>query len=132
MKKITIALTVIAIAAFTLLSCGGSETPGNITKKVFTSIDNENYDYIIDKMATQGEKISTEDREKLKKMLAMSKTQTDSKQGIKSVNIIKETMSEDGNSCVVEAEVEYNNGDKDPANSNFIKENNEWKISIGQ
>ena len=132
MKKIAIILSVLAMATITLLSCGGAETPSDITKKVFTSLENENYDYRNNKLANQGEKLADEDHEKLKKMFAMSKGQLDAKQGIKSITIKSETISEDGNSCAVEAEIEYNNGDKEPATSNFIKENNEWKISIGQ
>lgn len=132
MKKIAVLLTAMALAAFTFVACGGAETPGTITEKVYTSLESGDYDYVIDKIATNGETLSTEDREKLKKMFEMSKGQLDAKEGIKSVTIIKETISEDGNSCTVEAEVEYGNGEKEPANSNFIKENDEWKISVGQ
>ena len=65
-------------------------------------------------------------------MFEMSAGQLEQKGGVKNIKIIKETMSEDGNSCVVEAEVEYGDGTTEPANSNFVKVDGEWKITVGQ
>ena len=133
MKKLAILLTVLVAAAAIFMSCGGgSETPGDIQKKIYDKMISGDYDYVIDKIDTKGEEISAEDREKLKKMFEMSAGQLEQKGGVKNIKIIKETMSEDGNSCVVEAEVEYGDGTTEPANSNFVKVDGEWKITVGQ
>jgi uncharacterized protein YchJ len=133
MKKLAILLTVLVAAAAIFISCGGgSETPSSITKNVYNKMASGDYDYVIDKIDTKGEEISAEDREKLKKMFEMTAGQLEGKGGIKNVTIKNETMAEDGNSCTVEAEVEYGDGTKEPATSNFVKVDGEWKITIGQ
>lgn len=132
MKKLAILLTVLVASATIFFACGGAETPGQITEKVYTSLADGNFDYVIDKMDTKGEEVTEEDREKLKKMLEMSKGQIEEKGGIKKVTIIKEEMSEDGLTCNVQAEVEYGDGKKEPANSRFVKKDGVWLISVGQ
>jgi tRNA A37 threonylcarbamoyladenosine dehydratase len=132
MKKLAILFTVLIAAAAIFVSCGGAETPSSITKEVYNKMASGDYDYVIDKIDTKGEEISSEDREKLKKMFEMSAGQLKEKGGIKNITIKEEKMAEDGNSCTVTAEVEYGNGETEPATSNFVKVNGEWKISVGQ
>ncbi len=132
MNKLAILLAVMVASATIFFACGGEETPGDITEKVYLSIADGEYDYVIDKMDTGGEEITSEDRDKLKKMFEMSKGQIEKKGGIKKVNILSEEVSEDGNNCTVQAEVEYGNGNKEPANSRFVKIDGEWMIRIGQ
>jgi len=62
----------------------------------------------------------------------MSKGQIEKKGGIKTVSIVKEEISEDGKTCNVQAEVEYGNGDKEPANSNLVMVDGAWMLTVGK
>ncbi|HKK59076.1 MAG TPA: DUF4878 domain-containing protein [Salinivirga sp.] len=132
MKKLAFLLTILAAAATMFFACGGEETPGDITEKVYFSLADGEYDYVIDKLDTNGDEMTDEDREKLKKILEMSKGQIEKKGGIKTVSIVKEEISEDGKTCNVQAEVEYGNGDKEPANSNLVMVDGAWMLTVGK
>lgn len=132
MKKLAFLLTILVAAATLFFACGGDETPGDITEKVYFSLADGEYDYVIDKLDTNGDEMTDEDREKLKKILEMSKGQIEKKGGIKTVSIIKEEISEDGKTCTVQAEVEYGNGDKEPANSKLVMVDGAWMLTVGK
>jgi len=105
-------------AMFAVLSCGGgggggSSTPGDVVKTAMENLADANYDAAIAVYVTKnGEELSEKEKNKMKAFLPSAKEDLDKNGGIKEIQIIKEIISEDGNTATVKTQMIYGNGKK--------------------
>lgn len=119
-------------AIFAVLSCGGSSTPGDVVKTAMENIADENYDAAVAVYVTnKGEELSEKEQNKIKAFLPSGKEDLDKKGGLKEIQIIKETISEDGTTATVKTQLIYGNGKKgEESDTKLIKVNGKWRIRI--
>ncbi|GBD87394.1 lumazine-binding domain protein [bacterium BMS3Abin03] len=138
MKTFKLLFSIALIAAiFALVSCGeggvaGSSTPGDVVKTAIENIANENYDAVLTVYVTKkGKELSKEEKNKVKAFLPSAKEDLDKNDGLKEVKIINETISEDGTTAVVKAQVIYGNGKKGRESSTkLINVDGKWRIRV--
>ncbi len=134
MKKILFMFML--VTALFAVSCGGPSTP--------TQAANELYDLIIDgKYEAASEyfnydKVKPEELDESKAMIvSMLKEKVapmiEKKGGIKSYEILEETISEDGKSANVKTKMVYGDGSEDTDKLEFVlTEDGQWKASLGK
>jgi len=120
-----------------LFSCGGGggiggNTPGDKVKKGLKMLYDKQYDAVVKLYVKKdGVKLTEEESAKLVGMMPMALKEKESKQGLKEVEIIEETISEDGKNATVKYKIIYNNGDTDNDSSKLIKVDGDWYFVIG-
>ena len=126
----------ILIALLILMSCGGSgsgsNSPGDVTKTAIENLANENYDDVVKVYITKkGEELTDEEQAKIMAFMPTAKAEIDKNDGLKEVQIIEETIAEDGKSATVKSKMIYNNGKEGRTDSTrLIKVNENWRIRI--
>lgn len=125
----------ILIALMGLMSCGGgsgSSSPGDVTKTAIENLANENYDDVIKVYVTKkGEDLSDEEQTKIMAFMPTAKAEIDKNGGLKEVQIIEETIAEDGNTASVKSKMIYGNGKEGKTDTTkLIKVNGSWRIRI--
>ena len=132
MKKISNFFAMAAIALFAV-NCGGGNTPADIEKSINSQIVAGNYEkaatITIDNLDTI---LSEENRELYVEFMKKEKESHDAKGGIKSCDIVTETISEDGLHAIVETETVFGDGSKDSNTTEYVKKDGVWKISGGK
>lgn len=138
MKSLKILFGIALITAvFALASCGEggarvSSTPGDVVKTMVENIADGNYDALVAISVTKkGEALNEEERAKIMAFLPEGKKEIDKKGGLKEVVILEETISEDGTTANVKAQLIYGNGEKgSKSDTKLIEVNGKWRIRI--
>jgi uncharacterized protein with von Willebrand factor type A (vWA) domain len=136
MFKVRSILAVAAIAFFAAGCGGGSNSPAGIEKAIYSQLQKGNYEKAVEILADNldGNKTPTaeEKAQFVKGLNEKAKQSTDAKGGIKSFEIVSETISEDGESAKVETKIVYGNGKEEPQTTKYVKKDGAWKISLGK
>ena len=135
MKKI---IGFVAIAAFALVmaACGGDNSPKSVAEEAVKCIQDKDYAGYVDLMylsVKEGENID-EKKQAITDML-QSKAQStlDTKGGIKSCEVLSETIAEDGKTAVVEMNIVYGNGEEKKDSMKLRKDDSDkWLIDAGK
>jgi hypothetical protein len=129
------------VAAFIIVAavgCGGlgGDTPTSITKSIYSQLQSGNYEKGIEVFTSYLDSDKTPTAEEKKQFIegfsAKAKDTMDKKGGVKSFTIVNETISSDGISATVEAQVTYGNGKTEEEKLKFIKKDGQWKINLGK
>ena len=137
MKKLTILLGTIAfVLTMSLQSCGGGgvagNSPGAIVKKSINLVAEKKYDKLVELYAKKdGTAFTDEEKGKILGLMTMANAELVKKQGVKSLDIIEEKISEDGKTANVKWKITYGNGEVDNNDGELIKVGNDWKMIIG-
>ena len=132
MKKYFNLLSLATIMLFA--SCGGGgNTPASIEKSMYQQFQKGNYKKGIDILmenldATAEQKAQFSaffNDEKIKK-------EAENSGGIKSFEIVKEEISEDGLSAVVETKIVYTDDTEKTQSTNYVKKDGKWYLSMGK
>jgi len=131
MKKMSaiIGFAIISLMFFTT-SCSGPSTPGAALKDFNYAMEKGNTDEIISMLNGNEKEMTEEDKAKLTALFGAGKEEIAKKGGIKSIEIIEETISEDGNSAKVKAKTTFGDGTEDEGTSKLIKVDGDWKIQF--
>lgn len=118
-------------------SCS-SETPSAAAKKYAECIKNGNYEKFVDGIVIK-EKANADEaqmKEEKEALVAMLKEKGDKQLeksgGIKNIEIVSETISEDGNSAKVILKQTYGNGKDEEQSFNMVKQDGKWKMDINK
>ncbi|MCD4790138.1 MAG: DUF4878 domain-containing protein [Bacteroidales bacterium] len=133
MKKLNVILSlVIASFLFFSTSCGtsSSSSPGDISVKIIKDTEKGNANAVIAVISTDGKELSDEDEAKLTAMLQMGQEEIKKKDGIKSIEVIKEDINEAGDKAKVKMKIVYGNGEEDTETYKFVMEDGKWKYSM--
>ncbi|MDR2839755.1 MAG: DUF4878 domain-containing protein [Paludibacter sp.] len=132
-----------AIIAFLAVNCIGSSanSPAAIEKSMYIEFQKGNYDKGVEILianldsnnsSSSDETSESEMAESIKTLAEKNKNNYEEKGGLKSFEILKETISEDGQTATVESKVLYGNGSEDTNTSAYVKRNGVWKVSLGK
>ncbi|MDZ7778101.1 MAG: DUF4878 domain-containing protein [Bacteroidales bacterium] len=111
-------------------SCGSqADSPGE-TAKDFTTLFADGKTEKAMKMINGYDEASEEEQAKLGMIMAQAKAELDKKDGIKSVEILKEEMNEVGDKTKVTLKTIYGNGEIEESTQKLIKVDGEWKIAM--
>jgi len=132
MKKVFGILAMAAIVFFAA-NCGGGggNTPSGIEKSIYTQMQKGNYDKVIGIMIDNLD-ATKEQKAQFAALFTSDKIKKEIEKdgGIKSFEIAKETISEDGLSATVETKIVNNEGKESTKTSKYVKKDGKWKISM--
>jgi hypothetical protein len=146
MKKITYFGLFVA-ALFTIFACSSSpksqpqaepeseaqvQTPGDVAKEYLGYVVTGDYEKLAVAVAVPGDVVA-EDFEKQKEAFFTSLKEVavnspiEAKGGIKSIDVVSETVSEDGNSAQVVLKQTFGNDETQEQTYNLVKQEDTWK-----
>ncbi|MDR3269608.1 MAG: DUF4878 domain-containing protein [Tannerella sp.] len=138
MKKLVslVSLSMVAFL-FVMTSCGSKQgTPSGIVKAMYGQLQKGNYEKAIEIMfenaTDKNEKADAEQiKESVKAFAAKAQESIEEKEGIRSFEIVKETVAEDGKSAQVTVKVTYGDGSTKEDTNKFVKnEAGKWEMNI--
>jgi hypothetical protein len=134
MKKISKVSMFVAVFAFMALitSCsGGGNSPADVSKSFVEKIEKGDVGAAV-KMLDGAEKATKEEIQKMEAFLSEGSKEVTSKGGIKSIDVLSETISEDGLEAEVDLKVTYGDGEEDESTTKLKNIDGNWKISMGK
>jgi ABC-type glycerol-3-phosphate transport system substrate-binding protein len=136
MRRIANFLVAVAVVALAAGCGGGSDSPSGITKSIYSQFQKGNYEkgveVFVAHLDSDNEGTAEEKQQFIKGFTEKAKASMDEQGGIKSFEIVKETISEDGVQATVETKITYGNGSTKDESLKFVKKDGAWKISLGK
>lgn len=132
MKKNILSLFVVAVMIMGFATaCGGgaSNSPGEAAKKFSELFADGKIDKALEMVQGYSE-ASEEDKEKFKMLFKEAHSQLEEKEGVKSIEIVKEEINEAGDEAEVTLKTVYGNGEEEESTSNLVKVDGKWKIAM--
>ena len=130
MKKLSIILSlVIASFLFFTTSCGTSSSsspssPADISKKLLKDTEKGNVNAVI---ALYSKETTDEYKDLITNSVKLIQKIIKERDGIKSIEIIKEYIDEEGDEAEVKIRIVYGNGEEEVALYKFVMEDGKWK-----
>lgn len=134
MKKISKVSMFVAVFAFMALitSCsGGGNSPADVSKSFIKNIEKGNVNAAV-KMLEGAENGTDEEIQKMEAFFSESSKELESKGGVKKIEVISETISDDGMKADVVLNVTYGNGEEDESTTKLKNIDGDWKITMGK
>jgi len=133
-KNVCYLFSLVAICLFSFSACsGGSSSPGEAAKKYAGYLKSGDFEKFVDGIAV-GEDTSEEEAKAGKAMFAAmmdkAKKSIDAKGGIKDIEVVSETIAEDGKSAKVVLKMTYDDGTTNEDDMDMVMEKGQWKMSI--
>lgn len=135
-KMLTI---VVALCAFVLIGCSGSssDTPGKVVLKAYGHLQAGEYEKVSEMFWVDPAKSSPEEVEQGRAMLTSlmqgkAAPQIAKKGGLKSYEVVEESISEDGQTAKVKVRVVYGNGKEESENVPLKLSDDGWKLHISK
>lgn len=129
MKKLVALFAV--VAAFFAVSCGGSDSPGDVVVETYELMAAGKYEKVVDKFYVAN---PAEEEEFKSTMLSLCnekmKPQLEAKGGIDKVELVSEELSEDGKSARVTTKITYGDGSVEEEKTKMVNVDGEWLVSI--
>jgi len=131
MKKVSVVLVLLAMTiGLSLVSCGGGgSTPADLEKNLWTYVQKGDYEKAIKYWADIS--VDGDTKDQMKAMTTMfaekMKNSMEEKGGLKEFNIVKETISEDGESATVDVALTYGDGSTDEQSNKYVKVDGKWR-----
>jgi phosphoribosylformimino-5-aminoimidazole carboxamide ribonucleotide (ProFAR) isomerase len=137
MRKFFNVLMVAAIALFAANCGGSSNTPAGIEKAIYSQLQKGNYEKAVtlyfDNLDGAKEYDSAEEKaEEIKAFAEKTQQSDEAKGGLKSFEIVNETISEDGLSTILETKAVYGDGSEQTKKSKYVNIDGVWKLSLGK
>ena len=126
-------------ATFTMMtvSCSKSsavKSPKEIEESIYTEVQNGNFDKAVELFydnVDRGDNASTKiEKEEMKAISEKTKQSAEVKGGLKSFDILSETISEDGKTATVSTQINYGNGSVDLQQSSYMNKDGVWKMTV--
>lgn len=122
-----------------IYSCGGSggggvlsNTPSGTLKKVMSQLQDKKYEDAAKHFVRKdGAKLTEEEAKKVAGLMMMAEGEMAKKGGYKDVEIIGETISEDGNTATLKYKILFKEGSGDPEEDTLLKIDGDWYLTIG-
>ena len=132
MKKFSVLLSVLFVGTILFMaSCGGgSNTPGDVVKSYYEKIEKGDSEGAIDLIDFGDKELTAEDKEKLVEMFDNGSESIKENEGIKSIEVVEENISEDGNSADVKLKVIYGNDKDEDSQAKLVKVDGKWKLKF--
>ncbi|MBR6285208.1 MAG: DUF4878 domain-containing protein [Muribaculaceae bacterium] len=133
--KSLILCAVVAMIALLLPGCKGS-TPGSAYKSYAEQLQSKNYEgyvegYDFSSMAGDTAKVNST-KQALIGLLKMSEAEMEKKGGIKSIEIIEETIQPGDSTAIVKARITYGDGSNNEGQTEMVRRDGEWKMMLNK
>ena len=133
MKKVFY-FSLMVMTIFVMAACSSPSGPGDAMKKYCNDLVKGNYEKFVDGIAL-GENITGDELQKQKDGLVSMLKEKVSKEyekmgGLKSIDILSEEISEDGNTATVKIKQTYGNGETQEGTQSMVKRDGKWLMSI--
>ena len=117
--------------ALSLAACSGGN-PESVVKKFYDAVADGNVDKAVDCMAL--ESVAANEmmmaKAKIQMVVATGQAKIDANGGLSKVEVLKQDLSEDGNSVSMQVKVTFKNDKSDVSRVRAIKEKGGWKIKL--
>lgn len=129
---------VVAIAAVGMMaSCGGASTPGAAAKSYVEEFAAGNYDKFMEGLYVDPDEDMAEIEQQKTMLTSALKEKGDAskteKQGISKVEVVSETIAEDGQTATVMLRYTYGNGETEESEMQMrLGSDNKWKWELGK
>jgi hypothetical protein len=120
MKRIKIFQCLVILSLF-VFACSSKETPSLAAKKITSYLQNKEYEKYLDCMDSY-EKLGTKEQ-----LVTILKQSMEMKKGLKKVDILSESLKNDGKSAVVKLKYTYGDGSIEETSLNFKEVKDQWK-----
>ena len=130
-NRIPMFLAVFAFMAFLISCSGGANSPTGVSKSFLLKVEKGDTEAAA-KMFEGMENATEEEMQKSKALLDESSKEIAAQGGIKKVDVLNETISEDGQTASVDLKVTFGNGEEDESTTKLIKTEDGWKLTLGK
>ena len=131
MKRITVLLGLVLFSLTVLTtSCSGPSTPGDTLKNFSYAMEKGDIDEVISMFGAGEDEMTEEEKAKLESLIKAGQEEIEKKGGIKSIEIIEEKISDDGETAKVKSKTTFGDGTEDEGSSSFILVDGDWKVSF--
>lgn len=123
-------------AVFLMFGCSGGDSPKAVAEKGVRCIQNSDYEGYVDLMyisPKEGEDIDAQKKAAVSMLESKAGSALGKKDGVKSYEVVSETIAEDGNTAKVDMKIVYGNGDEDNETVKLRKDDKgDWKLDAGK
>ena len=134
-KKI-IGFIAMAAIALVMAACGGDNSPKGVAEQAVKCIQDKDYEGYVDLMRItekEGQDVAETKQGIADLLRSKAESTLDKKGGIKSYEVLSETVADDGNSAVVQIKVTYGNGEEKTDDMKMVKsDGGKWLIDSGK
>ncbi len=129
MKKLVALFAV--VAAFFAVSCGGSDSPGDVAIEVYELVADGKYEKALDKFYVADPAAKEEFKSSMLSICEEKmKPQMEAKGGIEKIELVSEEISEDGKSARVTTKITYGDGTSEDERTKMVNVDGEWLVSM--
>lgn len=130
-NRISMFMAIFAFFAFMASCGGGAKSPAAVSKSFVEKIEKGDVSAAI-KMLDGVDKATEEEIQKMEAFLGEGSKEIATKGGIKKIDVLSETISEDGMEAEVDLKVIYGDGEEDESTTKLKNIDGNWKISMGK
>lgn len=127
--KVSVVMTILALGAFLVSCSGGGKSPADVSKSFIEKMEKGDIGGAY-KLLDGTAEATEEESQKVKAFLGEGTKEIREKNGIKKIDVIEETISEDGKEANVRLNLTFGNGETDETTSKLKKTDEGWKISV--
>lgn len=133
MKKVFY-FSLMVMAMFMMAACFSSSSPGDAMKKYSNYLIKGDYEKFVDGIALGDSETADKLKEQKAGFVALLRDKVGKEYekmgGLKSIEILSEEISEDGNTATVKIKQTYGNGETQEGTQSMVKRDGKWLMSI--
>ncbi|MEY8720142.1 DUF4878 domain-containing protein [Bacteroides stercorirosoris] len=133
MKKVFY-FSLMVMAMFVMTACSSSSSPGDAMKKYGNYLIQGDYEKFVDGLAFEEGATPEKLKEQKEGLVSMLKEKVSKEYekmgGLKSIEILSEEISADGNTATVKIKQTYGNGETQEGSQSMVKRDGKWLMSI--
>ncbi len=126
--------SLMVMAVFVIAACSSTSTPGGAMKQYGNYLVNGDYEKFVDGFAVDSEMEADKIEKQKESLVAMLKEKAskeyDKKGGLKSIEVLSEEISEDGNTATVKIKQTYGNGETEEGAQKLVKKDGKWLMAM--
>ena len=119
---------------FMMAACSSSSSPGDAMKKYSNYLIKGDYEKFVDGIALDDSETADKLKEQKAGFVALLRDKVGKEYekmgGLKSIEILSEEISEDGNTATVKIKQTYGNGETQEGTQSMVKRDGKWLMSI--
>jgi len=133
MKKVFY-FSLMIMTMFVMAACSSSGGPGDAMKKYGNYLIKGNYEKFVDGLAFDQDATPDKLKEQKDGLVSMLKEKVSKEYekmgGLKSIEVLSEEISEDGNTATVKIKQTYGNGETQEGSQTMVKRDGKWLMSV--
>jgi hypothetical protein len=136
MKKIAYLMVIVVLSVFVASCAAKKDSPADAAKNIASLFQKKNYTAIVDCIAFDEnetpENIAAQKNLYENIFSEKAGESFDEKGGIKSYEVLEETISDDGTKASVKMQYNYGDGSSEEISNDFVRVNDKWMMEINK